>query len=151
MERFPRYSMMNPTNTSTNRASDDVIAKDGTREDVTNECVTHDNPSLLREAVRRAVDFRGDVTLLLDDGSSLCGYLFDARLANSTGTAESGEELRVLKVDSNVRERVPLARIRSLAFTGKDAASGKSWENWLRRYASKKLAGEAASIESEVL
>lgn len=138
--------MTNQPATSARETKDAV-----TTEGVAHECVTHENPALLREAVRRAVDFRGDVTLILDDGASLCGYLFDARLNDSTAPAESGEELRVLKVDSNVRERVPLSRIRSLSFTGKDAASGKSWENWLRRYASKKLAGEAASIESEAL
>jgi hypothetical protein len=44
---------------------------------------------------------------------------------------------------------VALRDIRTLAFTGKDAASGKTWDNWVRRYAAKKLAGEAASIESE--
>ena len=143
--------MTNPTHIPTTPTPDSATPHAGTYEGVNTECVTSEDPSLLREAVRRAVDFRGDVTLRLDDGSSLCGYLFDARLADSTGTAESGEELRILKADSNLRERVPLARIRSLAFTGKDAASGKSWENWLRRYAAKKLAGESASIESEVL
>jgi hypothetical protein len=38
-----------------------------------------------------------------------------------------------------------------LCFTGKDAAAGKTWENWMRRYAEKKLKGEAADIESETL
>ncbi len=117
--------------------------------------ITNADLAGLREAIHRAVDFRGDITLALDDGSEVSGYLFDARLQDSanadSASAASFEELRVLRADSNVRERVPLARIRSLAFTGKDAASGKSWENWLRRYAAKKLAGEAASIESEVL
>ena len=41
--------------------------------------------------------------------------------------------------------------IASISFTGKDAAAGKTWENWMRRYAEKKLKGEAAGIESEPL
>ena len=103
------------------------------------------DPALLREAVARAVDFRGDVTVTLDDGAQVTGYAFDASLT-STNPA-----LRLLPAESAERVSIPLGRIRSLSFTGKDAASGKSWENWLRRYAAKKLAGEAASIESEAL
>jgi hypothetical protein len=100
--------------------------------------------ALLREAVLRAVDFRGDVTLELSDGRTIVGYAFDAQLDRAGGAV-----IRVLPLDSETRETVALASIRRLTFSGKDAASGKSWENWLRRYAEKKLAGEAASIESE--
>ena len=57
----------------------------------------------------------------------------------------------MLPANADARITVALADIRRLTFSGKDAASGKSWENWLRRYAAKKLAGEAASIESEPL
>lgn len=102
--------------------------------------------ALLREAVVRAVDFRGDVTLELADGSVVTGYAFDAQLDRPTGAV-----IRVLPADADARITVALADIRRLTFSGKDAASGKSWENWLRRYAAKKLAGEAASIESEPL
>ena len=137
-----------------NAATTPDRAPERTSEPALNE-MTNADLAGLREVIQRAVDFRGDITLALDDGSEVSGYLFDARLQDSanadSASAASFEELRVLRADSNVRERVPLARIRSLAFTGKDAASGKSWENWLRRYAAKKLAGEAASIESEVL
>lgn len=102
--------------------------------------------ALLREAVVRAVDFRGDVTLELADGRAITGYAFDAQLDRPAGAV-----IRVLPADTEARVTVALSDIRRLTFTGKDAASGKSWENWLRRYAAKKLAGEAASIESEPL
>lgn len=102
------------------------------------------DPALLREAVRRAVDFRGDVTIETTDGARVEGYAFDAVTDPPAKSC-----IRVLPTESNARVTVPLASIRTLAFTGKDAASGKSWENWLRRYAEKKLAGEAASIESD--
>lgn len=105
--------------------------------------------AMLREGVLRAVDFRGDVTIATTDGRSISGYAFDARVGAVPDPA--ADEIRILPTDSNERVRVPLATIRSLAFTGKDAASGKSWESWIRRYAEKKLAGEAASIESEAL
>lgn len=102
------------------------------------------DPALLREAVLRAVDFRGDVTIESTDGAVLTGYAFDARLEPAAAAV-----IRLLPEGAVERISVPLASIRRLSFTGKDAASGKSWENWLRRYAEKKLAGEAASIESE--
>jgi len=102
--------------------------------------------ALLREAVARAVDFRGDVTLELADGRTLVGYAFDAQLDRRGGAV-----IRVLPEAAASRVTVALADIRRLSFTGKDAASGRSWENWLRRYAAKKLTGEAASIESEPL
>ena len=104
------------------------------------------DPARLREAVLRAVDFRGDVTIERIDGSIVEGFAFDARV-------DAVEEscIRVLPADGSPRQSVPLAGIRTLAFTGKDAASGKSWENWLRRYAERKLAGQSASIESDPL
>lgn len=112
------------------------------------DSVDGDDAALLRAAVARAVDFRGDVTLALRDGTVVEGFAFDARLGAAAAPAE-GECIRILPVESNERRAVPLAQIARLSFTGKDAASGKSWENWIRRYAAKKLAGEAASIESE--
>jgi len=49
------------------------------------------------------------------------------------------------------KRSIPYAQIRRLEFSGKDAAAGKTWENWVRRYVEKHLAGERASIESESL
>jgi len=104
------------------------------------------DPARLREAVLRAVDFRGDVTIECVDGSIVEGFAFDARVEPPDAAC-----VRILPADGAARQTVPLAAIRTLAFTGKDAASGKSWETWLRRYAERKLAGEAASIESDPL
>lgn len=124
---------------------------------VTTEALAVDGSDrmLLREAVRKAVDFRGDVTLELTDGRAVSGYAFDARLGGAVGSTNATnpelEEIRILPADAADRARIPLASIRTLRFTGKDAASGKSWESWIRRYAEKRLAGEAASIESEPL
>lgn len=103
----------------------------------------------LHDSVARAVDFRGDVSIETADGRTVVGFVFDARLAEPPDLGR--DELRLLPTDSNSAVRIPIASIKSIAFTGKDAASGKSWENWIRRYAEKKLAGESASIESEAL
>lgn len=104
-----------------------------------------------RETLLRALDdafsYRGDVTLELDDGTTVEGYLFDRRPA----AKPEQSVVRVLPRDSDERRTVPYSRIRRVIFSGKDPAAGKTWENWVRRYAEKKLKGEAAGIESDPL
>jgi hypothetical protein len=56
-----------------------------------------------------------------------------------------------LPKDGGPRQSIPETSILSIAFTGKDAAAGKTWENWVKRYAEKRLAGEKACLESERL
>lgn len=114
--------------------------------DGTAQSIGSDDPALLREALARAVDFRGDVTLELRDGSRIEGYAFDAPTADGLIAA-----IRVLPTEGADRVTVPFGSIARLTFTGRDAASGRSWENWIRRYAAQKLAGTATGIESEVL
>lgn len=111
--------------------------------------VRGDDLPLLREAVERAVDFRGDVTIETRDGRVIVGFAFDARRQSVDGSAV--DVIRVLPTETTEKVSVRLGEIRTLAFTGKDAASGRNWEAWIRRYAEKKLAGESASIESEPL
>lgn len=96
------------------------------------------------DALEAARDFRGDVTLELDDGTSVEGFLYD----RSSGPER---KIRLLPKDGGARVTIAERRLRAVAFTGKDAAAGKTWENWVKRYAEKRLAGEAASIESEKL
>lgn len=99
------------------------------------------DPSHFEEALRAAVDYRGDVTVL-HRGTSRVGYLFDLR---------SGESLRLMDPDSGAKVSVPIAEVEAIEFSGKDAASGKTWENWVRRYVERKLAGKSANLESESL
>ena len=95
-----------------------------------------------REAVATAFDYRGDVTLHLDDGRELVGYVFDRRFEPEPGT------LRMM-LTAGGRETVALDQLRAVVFSGRDTAAGKSWETWVRKYTQKKLAGEKASIEPE--
>jgi len=96
------------------------------------------------EAVRAAVDYRGDVTIHRRDGTTLEGYLFDA-VPEGAGAC-----VRLLPAEGD-RLRVPLGEVAAIEFSGKDTASGKTWENWVRRYVEKRLAGERADLESEPL
>ena len=79
-------------------------------------------------ALRVAFDYRGDVTLTLDDGSRVEGYV-----------SNLGEtELRLWNKGDTAIRAIPVARVRRVELTGRDTASGRSWEAWLRQLESKK-------------
>lgn len=94
-----------------------------------------------------AFDYRGDVTLTLSDGSAVECYVFDRR----GGATLSEGTVRVLVSATGERRTIAYDRIARLEFSGKDTAAGKTWENWVRRYVEKRLAGERASIDAEPL
>jgi hypothetical protein len=102
----------------------------------------------LRIALEKAFDYRGDVTLTLKDYSKIEGYLFD----RTTGSSLLNSFVRVLPKDSNQKLKIAYADIAALAFTGRDAAAGKSWEAWVGKYWEKKVAGEGdLSLQPESL
>jgi hypothetical protein len=92
----------------------------------------------LRQALEKAFDYRGDITITLKDGSKVEGYLFDRR----GGTTLKDSVVRLYPKNSNEKISIPYSDIAALAFTGRDTAAGKSWEAWMKKYAEKKAAGE---------
>ena len=102
----------------------------------------------LREALEKAFDYRGDVTVTRKDGTKLEGYIFDRIGGPSLDTSF----VRILPKDSNRRVKIAYAEIAALAFTGRDAAAGKSWESWVAKYWEKKASGRGnLSLEPESL
>ncbi len=105
------------------------------------------------DVLEKAFDFRGDVTLILADGQTVIGYVFD-RTKIAAGTAPEAHlataVVRLLPAESEQRMTIPYSQIRQIAF-GRDTAMGKSFETWIKKYVEKKLKGEKASIESESL
>ena len=99
----------------------------------------------LGTALDEAFSYRGDVTIVRHDGSRIEGYIFDRR----TGATLAGSSVRLLTATSDDRVAVRYDEIAMLEFSGRDTAAGKSWENWLRRYAEKKRDGQAANIEPD--
>ncbi len=92
----------------------------------------------LRAALEQAFDYRGDVTITRKDGTKLEGYIFDRQ----TGRSLADSFVRVIPADRNVKLSIAYLDIAGLAFTGRDAAAGKSWEAWVKKYMEKKAAGE---------
>ena len=107
--------------------------------------VTHADVLALQAGLDEAFGYRGDVTIITKDARRIEGYIFDLR----SGKTLEDSFVRVLTGTSDERIVVRYNEIESLEFSGRDTAAGKSWENWLRKYAQKKVAGEMASIESD--
>jgi hypothetical protein len=102
----------------------------------------------LRQALEKAFDYRGDVTITRKDGSKVEGYIFDRR----SGKTLADSSIRLYPKDSNQKISVAYSDIAALAFSGRDTAAGKSWEAWVRKYWEKKSAGEKdLSIQAEKL
>jgi len=100
----------------------------------------------LREALEKAFDYRGDVTLTTKEGKKIEGYIFD----RVSGPTLAASFVRLLPKDSNQRQKISYSEIAALAFTGRDPAAGKSWEAWVRKYWEKKTSGEGGlSLQPE--
>jgi hypothetical protein len=101
-----------------------------------------------RDALEKAFDYRGDVTLIRKDGTTIEGYVFDRH----SGASLADSFVRIIPVGQRARLSIPYADIGTLKFTGKDTAAGKSFESWIKKYWAKKAAGETnIQIEPENL
>lgn len=102
----------------------------------------------IREALEKAFDYRGDVTITRKDGTKIEGYLFDRR----SGFSLADSFVRVIPTADKTKVNVSYADIAALAFTGRDTAAGKTFEAWVKKYWEKKAAGEKnIQIEPEKL
>lgn len=101
----------------------------------------------IRDALEKAFDYRGDVKITRQDGSVVEGYLYDRR----AGATLTSSLVRVLPANGSPRVSIPYSDIAALAFSDRDPAAGRSWEAWVRKYWTKKAAGEEAAIEPEEL
>ena len=106
----------------------------------------------VREALEKAFDYRGDVTVTLKNGTTVEGYLYDRR-------SEPTLEASLVRIIPTPKAGVPVERvmvsyadIAALQFTGRDTAAGKTFEAWIKKYWEKKAAGETnIQIEPEKL
>lgn len=102
----------------------------------------------VRQALEKAFDYRGDVTVTRKDGSKVEGYLFDRR----SGASLTDSFVRVIPSAAREKVNIAYADIAALAFTGRDTAAGKTFEAWVKKYWEKKAAGEKnIQIEPEKL
>ena len=96
----------------------------------------------LSEAIELAFVYRGDITVELKSGSRVTGYLFN-RIA-------TGEQpvIELFPATSSGTMTIPYAEVASIAFTGEDTATGKSWEAWVAKKSSERRR-EAERVEAD--
>ena len=107
-------------------------------EDLQGQSWTADTEEDLRQGLEKAFDYRGDVTVTKKDGAVIEGYLFD----RNSGVTLHDSYIRIMPQATTDRVRIRYSEIAGLAFTGRDTASGKSWDAWVKKYFEKKAAGE---------
>ena len=92
----------------------------------------------LKNALEKAFDYRGDVTLTLKSGEKIEAYIFN----RSTGATLADSWVHYFTPSAPDKRKVSYADIARLEFTGKDRAAGKHWEDWVKAWNEKKAAGE---------
>ena len=92
----------------------------------------------LRQALDKALDYRGDITLTLKNGERIEAFIFNCQ----TGPTLAESFLQYYTPSSNEKRKASYADIARVEFTGKDRAAGKHWEDWVKAYNEKKAAGE---------
>jgi len=96
------------------------------------------NEEDLRQALDKALDYRGDITLTLKNGERIEAFIFNCQ----TGPTLADSFLQYYTPSSNEKRKVSYADIARVEFSGKDRAAGKHWEDWVKAYNEKKAAGE---------
>jgi hypothetical protein len=93
------------------------------------------------EAIDKAFDYRGDVTLTLRN-EQVEGYIFNRE------SKAVPPRIEVFIKGSEEPRIIPYADLTAIAFTGKDTADGKSWDAWVSKKEDERLA-EADRIKAE--
>lgn len=93
------------------------------------------------EAIDKAFDYRGDVTLTVG-AEQIEGYL-----SNRDAKARPPRVEFFVKGQDDLK-LIPYADISAITFTGKDTADGKSWEAWVSKKEHERQA-EADRIKAE--
>lgn len=99
-------------------------------------------PAELSEAIELAFDYRGDITVELKSGNRVTGYLFNR---NATGEQPA---IELFPSTGNGTMTIPYSEVASIAFTGEDTATGKSWETWVAKKSSERQR-EAERVEAD--
>jgi hypothetical protein len=95
----------------------------------------------LDRIVDLAFDYRGNTTVVKRDGTELYGYVFNRE------TDAPVPYLEMFDSEGGGPHRIAYAEVRTIHFTGKDTAAGKSYAAWLVRKQAEK-AGRAAGSPS---
>jgi hypothetical protein len=79
------------------------------------------------EALEKAVDYRGDVTLHLASGEEFEAFIFNHNAKSKPPVVD------VFTKGSETPRSIVASEIKAITFTGKDNAFGKSWQDWVSK------------------
>jgi len=96
------------------------------------------NEADLAQALEKALDYRGDITITLKSGERIEAYIFNRH----TGPTLAESWVQYFTPSAPEKRKLSYAEIARLEFTGKDRAAGKHWEDWVKAYNERKAAGE---------
>lgn len=86
----------------------------------------------IEQVIDHAFDYRGNTTLVLTNGEEQVAFVSNR---DSSGPIPF---VQIFDADGRGPTTIPYSEIRSIKFTGKDTAAGKSWEEWVKRKAASK-------------
>ena len=92
----------------------------------------------VRQALEKAFDYRGDVTITTKAGQKIEAYIFDRQ----SGTTLQDSFIRYFAPNVPGKQKLNYVDTTTLQFSGKDRAAGKPWEDWVKAYHEPKAAGE---------
>jgi hypothetical protein len=92
----------------------------------------------LRNALEKAFDYRGDVTITTKAGERIEAFIFNRH----TGNSLADSYVQYFAPNLAAKQKLGYGDIARLEFSGKDRAAGKHWEDWFKAYNERKAAGE---------
>jgi len=92
----------------------------------------------VRQALEKAFDYRGDVTVTTRAGQKIEAYIFNRQ----SGATLADSYIQYFVPNVAAKQKLSYAEIARLEFSGKDRAAGKHWEDWVKAYNERKAAGE---------
>ena len=96
------------------------------------------NETELKDALEKAFDYRGDISLTFKSGDKVEAYIFN----RTTGKTLADSTIQYFASNAPDKKKATYADIARIEFSGKDRAAGKHWEAWVKKYTEKKAAGE---------
>ncbi len=92
----------------------------------------------LKDALEKAFDYRGDVTITLKSGEKIEAFIFNRH----TGASLDDSWVQYFAPNVDSKQKLFYNQIARLEFSGKDRAAGKHWEDWVKAYNERRAAGE---------
>ncbi len=105
----------------------DLFAK-GSPQSWEGTCIQPSDENELHEAINRAFNYRGDVTIQLKTGEQLMGYVFNRH------TEGPQPSLKLFLPNDKDPHIVSYQDIAGVMFSGEDTAFGRSWEDWAQKW-----------------